>query len=159
MPVIELETRIKSDIETCFDLARSIDLHRISTANTNEKSVAGRLSGLIEAGEFVTWQATHFLITQKLTSKITAFTRPFHFRDEQQKGAFSYLIHDHYFSFQGDQVLMRDFFSFQSPFGFLGKIVDRFVMTTYLSNLLIGRNKVIKAYAETDKWKNVLVEK
>ena len=53
MPIIELETRIYSDIETCFDLARSIDLHTISTAASNEKAIAGRTSGLITSQSLV----------------------------------------------------------------------------------------------------------
>ena len=85
MPVIYLETRIKSTIEICFDLSRSIDLHQISTAKPNEKAIAGRTTGLIGLDEFVTWQAKHFGITQRLKSKITAFNKPFHFRDEQKR--------------------------------------------------------------------------
>jgi hypothetical protein len=41
MPIIELTTEIKSTIEICFDLSRSIDLHKISTAYTNEEAIAG----------------------------------------------------------------------------------------------------------------------
>jgi hypothetical protein len=87
MPEIQLTTTIQSTIEVCFDLARSIDLHQISTAHTNEKAVAGATKGLINLNELVTWQAVHFGIKQKLTSKITAFNKPFYFRDEQVKAA------------------------------------------------------------------------
>ena len=41
MPTIQLETIINADIKICFDLSRSIDLHQISTAKTNEKAIAG----------------------------------------------------------------------------------------------------------------------
>ena len=119
MPLIELQTKIKSTIEICFDLSRSIDLHKISTAHTKEKAIDGVTAGLINLNEFVTWQAVHFGVKQKLTSKITAFKRPFHFRDEQVKGAFKFIIHDHYFTIKNDVVIMKDVFSFQSPFGFL----------------------------------------
>jgi len=156
MPAIYLETQIKSTIEVCFDLSRNIDLHQISTAETNEKAIAGRTKGLIEAGEFVTWQAKHFGITQKLTSKITAFNKPFYFRDEQQKGAFKYIIHDHYFESHNEYVLMKDIFNFQSPFGLIGNLVDKIVLTNYLRNILLKRNMVIKKYAETEKWKSLL---
>lgn len=156
MPAIYLETQIKSTVEVCFDLSRNIDLHQISTAETNEKAIAGRTKGLIEAGEFVTWQAKHFGITQKLTSKITAFNKPFYFRDEQQKGAFKYIIHDHYFESHNEYVLMKDIFNFQSPFGLIGNLVDKIVLTNYLRNILLKRNMVIKKYAETEKWKSFL---
>jgi ligand-binding SRPBCC domain-containing protein len=156
MPVIALETQIKSVIEICFDLSRSIDLHQISTAKTNEKAIDGRTSGLLNFGEFVTWQATHFGIKQKLTSKITAFSRPFYFRDEQLKGAFKYIVHDHYFEAHEDKVIVKETFKFQSPFGLIGKLFDKLVLVDYLRKLLIKRNKIIKEYAETLKWQAIL---
>lgn len=76
MPVIRLETFINADQAIVFDLARSIDLHQISTAHTNERAIAGKMSGLIELDESVTWEARHFGILQRLTSKITAMQQP-----------------------------------------------------------------------------------
>ncbi|MFC6193114.1 hypothetical protein ACFP1I_15975 [Dyadobacter subterraneus] len=107
-------------------------------------------------GESVTWEAIHFAVRQRLTSKITAFNRPFHFRDEQMKGAFKYFIHDHYFEQKNDIVIMEDIFEFQSPFGLIGKLVDQIILTNYLTKFLILRNNMIKDFAETDKWKSVL---
>jgi len=156
MPIIQLETKIKSKIEICFDLSRSIDLHQISTAKTSEKAIVGRTTGLIELDEFVTWQAKHFGVLQELTSKITAFKRPFHFRDEQLKGPFKSIKHDHYFEQGDDYVIMKDIFNFQSPFGLIGKMVDKLILANYLKELLIERNNVIKEYAETEKGKLLL---
>jgi ligand-binding SRPBCC domain-containing protein len=156
MPQIELETVINSEIEICFDLSRNIDLHKISTASTKEKAIDGTTTGLINLNEFVTWQAIHFGISQKLTSKITQYNRAFHFRDEQLKGAFKYLIHDHNFQVIGNKVIMKDNFSFQSPFGYAGKLFDKLVLTNYLKKLLLKRNDIIKEYAETLKWRSVL---
>jgi ligand-binding SRPBCC domain-containing protein len=156
MPKIELITEIFSTIEICFDLSRSIDLHKISTEQTNEEAIAGKTSGLINLNEFVTWQATHFGIRQKLTSKITAFDRPTYFKDEQQKGAFKSFYHEHKFEQFDKKVIMKDIFEFHSPFGIFGKIFNEIVLTNYLQKLLIDRNKVIKEFAETDKWKTVL---
>lgn len=156
MPKIELTTEINSTIDICFDLSRSIDLHKISTEQTNEQAVAGITSWLINLNEFVTWQATHFGIRQKLTSKITEFNRPKYFKDEQQKGAFKSFYHEHKFEQIGDKVIMTDIFDFQSPFGILGNIFNELILTKYLRKLLIDRNKVIKEFAETDKWKNLL---
>ena len=156
MPTIEIETLIKSDINICFDLSRSIDLHKISTSKTNEEAIGGTTSGLINLNETVTWQATHFGIKQKLTSVITKFEKPFHFRDEQQKGAFKYFIHDHLFEVKGENILMKDIFTFQSPFGLVGKLFDKLVLHNYMKTLLIKRNNTIKEFAESSKWKTVL---
>ncbi|MCT3899654.1 SRPBCC family protein [Elizabethkingia anophelis] len=156
MPVIELRTHINTDIHLVFDLSRSIDLHSISTAKTNEKAIAGITSGLISNGETVTWQATHFGIRQTLTSKITAFDMPFHFRDEMLKGAFKYIKHDHYFEKTNTGTLMTDIFRYDSPLGILGKIFNKLILTRYLRQFLLERNQIIKDFAESDKWRQIL---
>lgn len=153
MPKIHLTTEIHAPIARCFDLARSIDLHKISTEKTNEQAIAGKTSGLIELGEYVTWQATHFGIKQTLTSKITAFESPTYFKDEQIKGAFRSFTHEHLFKQVGDKVIMQDIFDFKAPFGFIGALFNYFILTNYMRKLLIDRNNVIKSFAETDKWK------
>jgi ligand-binding SRPBCC domain-containing protein len=158
MPKIELTTEIKSTMEICFDLSRSIDLHKISTAKTNEQAIAGRTNGLINLNETVTWQATHFGFRQNLTSKITAYDRPRYFVDEQIKGVFKSIFHEHKFEKVGGLILMKDVFEFQSPLGVLGIIFNNLVLTDYLTNFLTSRNQIIKAFAETDKWKEVLDE-
>src|SRR5690606_9000774 len=156
MPKIELKTFIEAEIGICFDLARSIDLHTISTAKTDEKAIDGCTKGLIEAGEFVTWEATHFGVRQKLTSKITAFQKPFHFRDEQLKGIFKFIKHEHYFEQKTNGVLMKDVFHYEAPFGFIGRIVEKLILTNYLKKFLLERNQIIKQYAETDLHKSLL---
>ncbi len=156
MPLIEIQTEINSTIEICFDLSRSIDLHKISTAQTNETAIAGVTKGLISFNQFVTWQARHFGIKQKLTTKITAYDRPFHFCDEQIKGIFKKIKHDHYFAVNHDKVLMTDKFLFEAPFGILGDIFNKLILTKYLKAFLIERNQIIKDFAESDKWKQLL---
>jgi len=122
-------------------------------AHSKEKAVEGRITGLINLGETVTWEATHFGVRQKLTSKITAFNRPCHFRDEQVRGAFKSILHDHHFEQRGDDVLMKDIFNFESPLGILGATVDKIILTNYLTKLITERNSIIKEFAETEKWK------
>ncbi|MFN8260095.1 MAG: SRPBCC family protein [Chitinophagales bacterium] len=156
MPTINLITEIKAPIEICFDLSRSIDLHKHSMEHTGEEAIAGRTSGLIEDGEYVTWQARHFGITQYLTSKISNFNRPFIFRDEQTKGIFDFFRHDHIFETKEDKTIMTDVFEYRAPFSFLGRIADSLFLEKYMTNLLLQRNKVIKEVAESDKWKEIL---
>lgn len=129
MPLITLETKIQAPIHVCFDLSRSIELHKISTRKTKEIAVAGITSGLIGLDEFVSWRATHFGIRQELTSLITAFDRPNYFCDEQIKGSFKRIKHDHYFAEKDGCVKMTDHFEFKSPFGFAGRVFNYFVLT------------------------------
>ncbi|MEO1011337.1 MAG: SRPBCC family protein [Bacteroidota bacterium] len=157
MPRIEIRTEIEADKELVFDLSRSIDLHKISTEHTQEEAVAGRTSGLIEMGESVTWRAKHFGFYQNLTSKITAFERPDYFVDEMQKGAFNTFIHEHRFTNTDKGTLMTDVFMYTSPFGVLGILVDRLFLKNYVAHLLKRRNQIIKAFAESDKWKTLII--
>ena len=156
MPTINIITEINATIEICFDLSLSIDLHKYSMQHTNEEAIAGKTSGLLALNDVVTWQAKHFGITQYLSIKISNYNRPFTFRDEQTKGIFNHFRHDHIFESKDGKVIMIDIFEYQSPFGFLGRIADRLFLEKYMTNLLIQRNKVIKEYAESDKWKELL---
>ena len=149
MITIHLTTLINAQIETCFDLARSIEVHQQSTARTNEKAIAGRTSGLCEAGDIITWQATHFGIRQKLTVKITKMNRPYSFEDEMVKGAFSSMKHIHTFTTKSNQTLMTDQFSFGAPLGILGTLAEKLVLKKYMTTFLIERNAMIKSLAET----------
>jgi hypothetical protein len=71
MPLIRIETRIQAPVEKCFDLARDVDLHVASTARTRERAVAGVTYGRLGPGDVVTWEAVHFGIAQRRTSRIT----------------------------------------------------------------------------------------
>ena len=153
MPKITLKTMIDAPIERVFDLARSIDLHRESLKNTDERAVAGKTSGLIELGETVTWEATHFGIRQNLTSKITKLERPFLFSDAMVSGAFARFDHDHFFETVDEKTLMRDVFDYDSPLGFLGQIADFLFLESYMKNLLSERNLAIKQVAESEEWR------
>jgi ligand-binding SRPBCC domain-containing protein len=148
MPIIELTTRIAAPIERVFDLSRDIDLHVRSTAHTGEQAVAGVTRGLIGLGEEVTWRAKHFGLWQHLTSRITQFERPYHFRDSMVAGAFRRIDHDHLFTTEDGQTVMRDVFDYNAPGGPLGRMIERLVLNDYLRRLLITRNAVIKAESE-----------
>jgi ligand-binding SRPBCC domain-containing protein len=150
MPKIELTTLIHAPIEKVFDLSRSIDLHMESTKQTGEKAIAGRISGLIELDETVTWRAKHFGIWQTLTSKIVEFEFPNLFVDEMVSGAFKSIRHEHHFAASGNQTIMNDVFEFEAPLGILGRIFNKLILTRYMTKLLQERNRVVKEVAE--KW-------
>jgi ligand-binding SRPBCC domain-containing protein len=156
MPVIEIETLIKAPAEIVFDLSRSIDLHKISTADTNEEAIAGVASGLISMNESVTWRARHFGVYQTLISKITEFDRPRLFVDEMVEGAFRSFKHEHHFEQQNGTTVMRDIFDYKSPFGFLGQLADMLFLKRYMTKLLIIRNEMIKEFAENGRWKEII---
>ena len=102
-------------------------------------------------GEEVTWRAKHFGVWQTLTVRITAFDPPNQFTDTMLKGAFKSLQHHHYFVATQTGTLMRDVIVFESPWGVFGRLFDAIVLKRYMTNLLVGRNRVIKDFAELDQ--------
>jgi len=149
MPTINLITKINAPVETCFNLALSIDLHTRSMKHTNEKVIGGVRSGTIGLNETVTWRARHFGLMMEMTSKITELMYATSFTDEQVKGPFSKLKHRHIFQFMDDRVtVMTDEFEFEAPLGFIGRLVNRLFLKNYITSLLIRRNKIIKHAAE-----------
>jgi len=153
MVTIKLSREINAPIERCFDLSRSIDLHTASTSKTNEKAIAGRISGLIGNNETVTWRAKHFGVYQKLTIKIIEVKPPFYFKDVMLKGAFKVFEHEHFFGQKNATTIMEDILVFRAPFGFLGSIAEKLFLKNYLRKFLLVRNEMIRQVAESDEWK------
>lgn len=143
-----IELWIDAPPDRCFDAARDLDLHLVSMQHTGERAVAGKTSGLIGLHEEVTWRGRHFGVTQHFTSRITAFDRPRHFRDEMQKGAFRSFVHDHYFAAENGGTKMTDVLLFSAPLGVLGWIAERLFLRRYMERLLMSRAKVIRAAVE-----------
>ena len=159
MPVIELHTLIEAPIERVFDLARSLELHMQSTAGTGERAVGGVTSGLLGADQEVTWHARHLGVWQHLTSRMTEFEPPRHFRDSMVRGAFKRFDHDHWFERvgpDGAHTRMRDVFDFASPLGPLGWIADHLFLTRYMRGFLERRNRLLRETAEGNDWQKYL---
>ena len=99
MVTLNETTIIAAPIARCFDLARSVEVHLAGNTHFGEQAVAleGATTGLLALGDTVTWRARHFFISQRLTSKITAFDPPAYFQDTMLSGAFRSMQHDHYF--------------------------------------------------------------
>ncbi|WP_034040186.1 SRPBCC family protein [Wocania ichthyoenteri] len=149
MPLIEIETEIKADIKTCFDLARNIDFHQESLKYSNEKAIAGKTSGLIGLGEWVSWEAKHLGFVQHLTSKITEFDAPNFFVDEMVFGAFKSFRHEHIFCESKNETIMIDKFNFEAPYGILGQFINWLFLKRYMRKLLKTRSQFLKQTAES----------
>ncbi len=156
MVKIHLTTVINAPIQRVFDLSRSINLHKISVAHTQEKVIAGVMTGLIKENETVTWQAKHLFKLRQFTSKITAMKIPESFTDEMIKGDFKSFLHQHHFKTIDNGTIMIDIVEFESPYGILGKLFNTLYLEKYIKKLLLQRNAVVKTYAESNKWKVIL---
>jgi ligand-binding SRPBCC domain-containing protein len=149
MPLVRIETRIAATAQVCFDLMRDAGLHARSLAHTGERAVAGRTRGLFEAGDEVTWEARHFGVRLRLTSRITRCEPPHLFEDIQARGPFVRFTHVHRFVTSGGHTVMIDEFDYTAPLGLLGRLADLLFLKRYLQRLLQGRGEYIKTEAET----------
>ena len=158
MPKIHLTTFIEAPVERVFDLSRNIDLHKQTMLKHKEEAVAGTQFGLIEKDESVTWKARHLFKTRILRSKITEMVKPMVFVDEQLKGDFKMLKHEHHFKPCDNGTIMIDMVHFEAPYGTVGKWFNALFLTRYMKKLIEHRNGIIKEFAESDKWKRLLVK-
>jgi len=149
MPTIRIATSIDAPPERCFDLARDVGAHVRSTAGTGERAVGGVTIGLLELGDEVTWEARHLGIRQRLTARISRFERPVLFEDVMIRGAFASLRHVHEFLPRDGGTTMIDTFTFTSPLGPVGAIVDRLFLAGYMRRLLVSRANELKRMAES----------
>jgi ligand-binding SRPBCC domain-containing protein len=148
MPIITAETLIHAPLELCFDFARDIEIHCLTTANTEERIVDGKSFGLLELGDVITFEAVHLGVRQKLTVRITEYQPPHRFVDRMVKGIFKSLRHLHEFEARQDGTLMRDTLEWRSPLGILGTLADALMVKRHMQKFLIDRNRELKRIAE-----------
>ncbi|SFJ86524.1 Polyketide cyclase / dehydrase and lipid transport [Halobacillus dabanensis] len=151
MPIINHKQFIHAPVDVCFDLARNVDIHTETTAGTNEKAVGGVTEGLLEKGDTVTWEATHFGIRQRLTAKIIHMEKPTVFVDSMVKGAFRSFTHTHRFKEEEGGTIMTDTFEYKSPYGPLGILADKLFLEKYMTDFIVSRAKELKRIAEDGK--------
>ena len=101
-------------------------------------------SGLICGGEEVTWEARHFGVVWRMTSRIVDFDPPRRFLDEIVRGPFTAFRHEHLFERHGSDTRMTDVIAFRTPL----RIVAERPIGVYLRRLMTTRNATIRKKAE-----------
>ena len=148
MTTINLSTKIKAPIKIIFDLSRNIDVHKLSTAKSNETAIDGVTSGLINVNETVTWRGKHFGFYLTHKSIIPAMNPYDYFVDEMVEGKFKSFKHEHSFIDGNGFVMMIDKIQYQTPYGIFGKLFDVLILKKHLTNFISERNKILKELAE-----------
>lgn len=123
-----------------------------------EQAVAGTRFGLIENEDTVTWKARHFFKERLLRVKITDMKKPEKFTDEQVEGDFKMMRHEHYFKPCDNGTILIDLLHYEVPYGVFGKVFNNIYLLKYMTKLLNQRNNTIKDYAESEKWKKLLIK-
>jgi ligand-binding SRPBCC domain-containing protein len=146
---VEVVTVIRAAAETLFDLELDADVHAASMAGSGEVATTSTGRPRLGLGDEVTFTARHFGLPWRLTGRVTEWERPRRFVDEQVRGPFRRMRHEHLFEpVDPATTRMTDRLRFQAPLGPLGAVVGRLVLAPYLRALLEHRAAHIRAFAE-----------
>jgi ligand-binding SRPBCC domain-containing protein len=157
MAAIQLATTINAPIERCFLLSLSVDLHVESAKRTKERAIAGVTSGPMKLNETVTWEARHFGLRQRMTTRIIAYSFPNYFISTMVSGPFKKIRHQHIFhAAPSGTTTMTDLFEYEAPLGIFGRIAEKLFLTRHLKKFLALRNEAIKRVAEGEDWKKYI---
>ena len=106
------------------------------------------LCGRLLLGETVTFEAMHFGVRQRLTSKIIELDRPYRFVDQMQRGAFAFLRHTHTFQQLPEGTLMHDRLHLAAPLGPIGWIAERLFLARHMRRFLICHQNEFRKIVE-----------
>ncbi|GIM94351.1 SRPBCC family protein [Paractinoplanes toevensis] len=147
--MIEVVSLIDAAPPRVFDLELDMDVHAGSLPGSQETATTSTGRRQLALGDEVTFHARHLGLNWQMTSRISAYEPPYHFVDEQVRGPFRALRHEHHFEDLGDGgTRMTDRMSIHAPLGPLGAMVTRLLLAPYLSRLLRQRAIHIKRLAE-----------
>ena len=156
MTNIHVTTFILAPAERVFDLCRNTTVYKAVLKGRKEGFSSGAGSSLIASGETITFNAKHLGKTRIMTARLIEMERPMKFAEEQVKGDLkSFRLESHFKQVENGTILIN-ILTFEGPRDFLGSLIGRFFLKSYLEKFLLKRNEVIKQYAETEKWKAVL---
>lgn len=148
--MIEVISVIDAAPARVFDLELDVDVHARSLPGSRESATTNGGRRALGLGDEVTFRARHFGVRWRMTSRITAYERPHHFVDEQTRGPFRALRHEHHFdAIEGGRTRMTDRMTIRAPLGPLGAIVTRTLLGPYLRRLLTQRARHIGRLAES----------
>lgn len=157
MTRITLQTDVHAPIGRCFDLARSMDFHTRSMRSTGERVVGGRAAGLIGLNEEVEFEARHLGLTRRLRARIAASEPPHRFVDEQVRGPFRSLRHEHRFETIGPGATrMTDSLDIDAGWSLAGLAAERLLIRPHLTRVLRQHQANLKAALESDEWRAFL---
>lgn len=148
MAEFALERVIAAAPSVVYALALDPGLHLRSMARHRETMIEAPAGGVFVEGSTVTWRAWHFGIPFRLRTIVFDVDPPRGFRDRQLSGPFGAFLHVHEFEEHPAGTTMRDTVIFHSPFGPIGRLVDRLFLREYMRRLIETRNDRLAFEAE-----------
>lgn len=148
MKIYQLKTsqKLPISIDKAWDFfSNPANLSKITPQWLNFQ-VTSTLPEKMYAGLIITYYVRPLLnIPQTWVTEITHVNKPNYFVDEQRFGPYKMWHHEHIFKQLPDgQVLMEDIVSYAIPFGFLGRIANKFIVSGKVKQIFDYRTEVLK---------------
>jgi ligand-binding SRPBCC domain-containing protein len=146
---------IHAPIDRVFALSTSI---AIVERELGMHPVAGRINGLVIAGDTIRWEGMQLGFANYHVSLIVPETwnPPHFFQDRMIAGRFRSFEHDHRLSETPEGTLLEDQVRFSMPLGAPGWLVGRVILVPHILGLMRRRFSLLKRLAETDEWRHYL---
>ena len=136
---------VKTDLQTCWDFFSSpANLKRI-TPSYMGFDVKTEVPAQMYEGLIIAYTVKPLLgIPVEWVTEITHVKDKSFFVDEQRKGPYTMWHHEHHFKEVDGGVEMTDIVSYIIPFGFLGKLVEPFLVKPKLEEIFAYRFKIVE---------------
>jgi ligand-binding SRPBCC domain-containing protein len=157
MPTIHLTSCILAPIDRVFNLSRSTSLHKAVIRKYDGGNLdGGGAEGLMKQGDKIRFQLKLMGAKRTLVTQMEHLEFPAVFNSSLVSGPFKSLHHEHHFKSIANGTLLIDLLEYEPAFGLAGRMADTMIIRSFLKKYLEAKNKLIKQYAEGEKWKVVI---
>ncbi len=148
MKLYQLKTsqKLPISIQTAWEFfSNPTNLSKITPPWLNFE-VRTKLPEKMYCGMIITYFVRPLLnIPQTWVTEITHVNQPNYFVDEQRFGPYKFWHHQHSFTITEDGgVIMDDIVSYVIPFGFLGRIINYFIVSKKVKEIFDYRKTVLE---------------
>lgn len=143
---------IKSDFNTVWEFFNNPKhINRLTPSEMNFKTLTKNLPNKIHENLEISYNVSPlFGIPLKWKTLISSVIPNKSFVDIQIKGPYKMWHHLHTFEKVDDGVLMKDFVTYELPFGFIGKLVHEVLVKRKIEELFKYRSQLIQKQLENE---------
>jgi hypothetical protein len=158
MSQIHLTTCIHAPADRVFDLSLSTSVHKAILRFYRNGRLEGATEGVIGLQDKMNFSLRFMGRQRVLISRIESMDRPREITSSLVKGRGSFvsLSHRQYFRPIQNGMLLIDMLEYELVYGSAGRLADKLLVKKFLKKYLESKNRLIKLYAESDKWKVII---
>jgi len=145
MHIFKSEHFLTIDINTAWDFFSSAKNLALITPPEMAFKILTKLENVeVYEGMIIDYTVKPLLgIPLKWTTEICKVNKPFLFMDKQVKGPYSVWEHTHRFIEKDNGVLMQDEVKYQLPLGFIGTIVNNYIVRNKIRKIFKFREEAL----------------